>query len=89
MAVNHQSPQATLPPLKYKQVNTLLWGAGGNTCTITDSYISGNSQLDFWVTGSTPAAVQPAAPPKGTIQISVGADGKPKVTEYTAPSVDK
>lgn len=58
MAVNHQSPQATLPPLKYKQVNTLLWGAGGNTCTITDSYISGNSQLDFWVTGSTPAAGQ-------------------------------
>jgi len=58
MAQPHQSPQSTLPPLKYKQVNTLLWGAGGNTCTITDPYISTNSQVDAWVTGSTPAAGQ-------------------------------
>ena len=58
MAQPHQSPQSTLPPLKYKQINTLVWGAGGTSVTITDPYISINSQVDAWVTGTTPAAGQ-------------------------------
>jgi hypothetical protein len=58
MATGHQSPQSTLPPLKYKQINTTTWGAGGNTCTITDSYLSTNSCLDIWVPGTVPQAGQ-------------------------------
>jgi hypothetical protein len=58
MSTGHQSPQSTLPPLKYKTINTLTWGAGGNTLTIKDSYISTNSQVDAWVTGSVPQAGQ-------------------------------
>lgn len=49
----HQSPQSSLPPLKVKQLNTTTWGAGGNTCTIKDSYISPNSFIDCYVTGSS------------------------------------
>ena len=58
MATNHQSPQATLPPLKYKTINTTTWGANPNTLTITDTYISPNSQVDAWVTGTVPQAGQ-------------------------------
>lgn len=54
----HQSPQSTLPPLALKTLNTGTWGAGGNTKTITDPYIHTNSQVDIWVTGSTPQAGQ-------------------------------
>lgn len=54
MSTGHQSPQESLPPLRIKVINTLLWGAGGNTLTIKDSYISTNSQVDTWVTGTTP-----------------------------------
>ncbi len=54
----HQSPQSTLPPLTYKQINTGTWGAGGNTLTIQDEYIHTNSQVDIWVTGTTPQSGQ-------------------------------
>ena len=54
MATGHLSVQASQPALKEKQINTTTWGAGGTTSTITDSYISANSQVDLWVTGSTP-----------------------------------
>lgn len=54
----HQSPQSSLPPLSQKTVNTGTWGAGANTLTITDEYIHPNSQLDIWVTGSTPQTGQ-------------------------------
>lgn len=56
MATGHQSPQSGLPPLAYKQVNTTTWGAGGNSCTITDAYIHTNSAVMVWVTGTTAAA---------------------------------
>lgn len=58
MATGHQSPQSTLPPLALKTINTLTWGAGGNTLTITDPYIHTNSQVDLWVTGTVPQAGQ-------------------------------
>ncbi len=54
----HQAPQSSLPPLSQKQINTVTWGAGGNTTTITDPYIHPNSQVDTWVTGSVPQAGQ-------------------------------
>lgn len=54
----HQSPQSSLPPLSQKVINTITWGSGGNTTTITDEYIHPNSQVDAWVTGSTPQAGQ-------------------------------
>lgn len=54
----HQSVQETLPPLQYKQINTLTWGGTANTCTIVDPNIKLNSQIEAWVTGSTPAAGQ-------------------------------
>ncbi len=56
MAIGHQSPQSTLPPLAYKQINTTTWGAGGNTATITDAYIHTNSVVLIWVTGTSPAS---------------------------------
>ena len=43
---------------RYKTPATVLWGSGGNTCTITDDKISANSIPDFWVTGTTPQAGQ-------------------------------
>ncbi len=52
----HQSPANSLPPLSQKVINTGTWGAGGNTCTITDEYIHPNSVIIVWVTGATPAA---------------------------------
>jgi hypothetical protein len=50
----HQSPQSSMPPLAVKQINTGTWGANSNTCVITDPYIHTNSELDIWVTGTTP-----------------------------------
>jgi len=55
MAINHQSPGFSLPSFRMKQVNTTTWGSGGNTKTITDTYIFANSKVDVWVTGATPA----------------------------------
>lgn len=52
----HQSPQSSLPPLSQKVINTGTWGASSNTCVITDEYIHPNSQVEIWVTGTTPAA---------------------------------
>ncbi len=54
----HQSPQSTLPPLKYKTKNTFTWGAGGNTVTITDPYIVGGAMVKYNVTGTVPQAGQ-------------------------------
>lgn len=51
-----QSPQSSLPPFSAKQINTGTWGAGGNTCVITDEYIHPNSAVMVWVTGTVPAA---------------------------------
>lgn len=56
--VGHQSPQSSLPPLSQKTINTFSWGNGGNTVTITDEYAHPNSQVDWWITGSTPQAGQ-------------------------------
>lgn len=56
MAVNHQSPQSSLPPFSQKQINTTTWGATANTLTITDSYIKANSVVIAYVTGTIPAA---------------------------------
>ena len=56
--VGHQSPQSSLPPLSQKQINTFLWGNGGNSVTITDPYVRTNSQVDWWVTGTVPMAGQ-------------------------------
>lgn len=44
--------------MAFKQLNTTTWGSGGNTLTITDEYIHPNSQVDAYVTGSTPQAGQ-------------------------------
>lgn len=52
----HQSPQSSLPPLSGKQINTGLWGATSQSCTISDEYIHTNSAVIAWVTGATPAA---------------------------------
>jgi hypothetical protein len=54
MSTGHQSPQSSLPPLSQKQINTTTWGGSPNSTTITDPYIEANSQVDTWVTGSTP-----------------------------------
>ena len=54
-SAGHQSPQSSLPPLSQKQINTGTWGAGGNTCVITDAYIHPNSCVIVWVTGLVPA----------------------------------
>lgn len=56
MSTGHQSPQSNLSPLAYKTVNTTTWGAGGNTCTIADTYINSNSVFHVWVTGLVAAA---------------------------------
>lgn len=52
----HQSPAFSLPSFRMKQIPGGTWGAGGNTLTITDSYIFPNSVVLAYVTGSTPAA---------------------------------
>lgn len=67
MAIGHQSPAASLPSFRMKQVNTTTWGAGGNSVTITDDYVFGNSSVFAYVTGTTPAA--------GTWAISVANGG--------------
>ncbi len=56
MSTGHQSPQSSLPPLSQKVLNTTTWGAGGNTCTVTDEYVHANSVVLVQVTGSTPPA---------------------------------
>jgi len=45
-----------IPGMRYKKIATTTWGAGGATTTITDGNISPNSQIEIWVTGSTPQA---------------------------------
>ncbi len=57
-SAGHQSPQSSLPPLSQKQINTGLWGSGGNTCVITDEYIHANSDVHVKVTGTVAAAGQ-------------------------------
>jgi len=56
MSTGHQSPQSSLPPFAFKEVNTTTWGSGGNTVTITDAYVHPNSFIVLQVTGSTPQA---------------------------------
>lgn len=56
MAINHESPAESIPGLSQKQLNTQTWGAGGNTCSITDGKIKLNSQVHVQVTGNTPPA---------------------------------
>lgn len=46
------------PAFRFKTITTTTWGAGGTTKTITDPKITTNSQIEIWVTGSTPAAGQ-------------------------------
>lgn len=46
------------PALRLKKITTTTWGAGGNTLTLTDPNITTNSQIELWVTGTTPAAGQ-------------------------------
>lgn len=46
----------TEPALRYKTITTTTWGAGGNTKVITDPKITTNSQVEVWVTGTTPQA---------------------------------
>lgn len=52
----HWTVQKQQPPNTYRQVNTGTWGAGGNTCVITDPGIKPNSDVVIWVTGTVPAA---------------------------------
>ena len=56
MALNHQSPGYAFPSFRQKQVNTTTWGTGGNTLTITDTYLLGSPIMIVQVKGSTPAA---------------------------------
>ena len=56
MSINHEAPWKSIPGLAQKQINTTTWGAGGNTCTITDGNIRPNSVVVAYVTGATPAA---------------------------------
>lgn len=58
MAQPFYTVQQFFPPMKYKTVNTLTWGAGGNSVTITDPGIKPNSVPKVWVTGTTPQAGQ-------------------------------
>ena len=48
----------TIPTFREKTITTTTWGAGGATSTITDPQITLNSQVEIWVTGSTPQAGQ-------------------------------
>lgn len=54
----HQAPYDVTPALSQKQLNTGTWGAGGNTCVITDGKIHLNADVHVIVTGTTPAAGQ-------------------------------
>jgi hypothetical protein len=47
-----------IPVFREKTITTITWGAGGTTSTITDPQITLNSQVELWVTGSTPQAGQ-------------------------------
>ena len=46
----------TIPAFSQKTIATTTWGAGGTTTTITDANLHPNSQMEIWVTGSTPQA---------------------------------
>lgn len=46
----------TLPAFRYKTIASTTWGSGGTSVTITDPKITTNSQVEVWVTGSTPQA---------------------------------
>lgn len=39
---------------RYKTPATVLWGAGGSTCTVTDPKVSPNSLIEMNVTGTIP-----------------------------------
>ncbi len=56
MSAGHQSPQSSLPPLAFKTINTVLWGASSNALTVTDEYVHPNSVIVPYVTGAVPAA---------------------------------
>lgn len=58
MSINHEAPWKSTPGFSQKQLNTTTWGAGGNTCTITDGNIHLNSMVFIQVTGTTAAAGQ-------------------------------
>ena len=58
---------------RYKNPTTTTWGGGGNTTTITDPNIHPNSQVEIWVTGTTPASGQWAyAVTQGQVVITSG-----------------
>lgn len=57
---------------------TKTWGAGGNTMTITDSAIGGNSYVLVYPYGTTPAA--------GNWVVSVTAPGTALVTSSNSES---
>ncbi len=48
----------TEPALRYKSITNTTWGAGGNTKVLSDAKLSPNSQMEIWVTGTTPQAGQ-------------------------------
>lgn len=50
----HESIQLTQPALRTKTASSFTWGAGGNSAVVVDPNVSANSQIDWWVTGTTP-----------------------------------
>jgi hypothetical protein len=46
----------TIPAFSQKTITNVTWGAGGATTTITDANIHPTSQIEIWVTGTTPQA---------------------------------
>lgn len=46
----------TIPAFSLKTITNVTWGVGGTTTTIVDPNIHPNSQVEIWVTGSTPQA---------------------------------
>lgn len=52
MATGHQSPLSSLPPLKYKTVNTRVWATTGNTDVVADTYVTANSIIDLMNTSA-------------------------------------
>lgn len=53
-SANHESPQDLTPALSQKQLNTGIWGTGGNTCLITDAKFHPNSFVLAYATGTVP-----------------------------------
>ena len=56
--IGHQSPAESLPPFRFKTVNTFTWGTGGNTAVVADQYCNANSVPSWFVSGTVPAAGQ-------------------------------